>query len=218
MTQVEYVELAMTRPAIIAWQAEIEAKRKALMDSGMFPLMRIIHEHDFPFAIRYVSIVSVADQALYQCSGDDDDCRTVLSVLWDTNEALLIPATPEWLESKFSNATKPTSPLYWSLDGEENEFPRIRLVGTPGTAGVTIRYRYVISTYGWETFPEDWGYVAVSALIHEVLQLESTAAAFARDLLQMVQRYNLQPGDHLEPTLDRTWAKSNRDRNQLHGH
>lgn len=218
MTQEEYVELALTRPAIMGWKVGPEQKKKALMDSDMFPLMRIVHQHDFPFAIRYTTMNSVASQATYQCSGDDDDCRTVLSVLWDSTEKLLTPASPEWLESKFSGATKPTNPEYWSLDGEENNFPRIRLVGAPGSAGTTIKYRYVIGTFGWESFPEDWGYVAVSSLIHEVMQLQATAEAFARDLQQMVQRYNLQPGDHLAPMVDRTWASLNRSRNQNHGY
>lgn len=156
MTQADMIQVIMATPEVALMTRSVDATGKAVSLFGkaekqsavenFLPLVvtKIALRHNWRWAMKVHTIVTVANQADYELKGSSQDARKIKAVIYDTAEDALDFMTLEDYDIRKSRTTNPlTAIAHWiPIDDSINGFPRIKIWGTPGTAGKNIKYRY----------------------------------------------------------------------------
>lgn len=234
----EYVEVALGRPAMMSWKADPGEKQKALEGAFANAIRKICLTYDFPFMLGEAEATSVADQGVYVLSGDDGDCRDIISVSYDS--ALLEERSYRWYLEQVAGVASSDSynavddtPAYWIQIGEASGNPVVRIYPTPSSAGDTIAYRFRRKVPSFEAFPDSWSHVmiavmeadlfgsaGVASMVNEVRSANPQLFVINAEkaISEMVDHYHGSTGGPSEVPLDPTWRAENRRRNALFGY
>lgn len=150
------VDTVLMLPQIRAiGEVSVDDKRKAA--EALFNSVKndILITYDWPFAIYEATESTVADQASYLLKGAESDCRDIINVRYGDDDILLDKRRRVDMDEYLDGRTI-SSVLFWMDDGYLDDYPKIKLVGTPSTAGETIRYRYRPKDVPLTRFPEQF--------------------------------------------------------------
>lgn len=117
-------------------------------------LARINLSVDLDFNTDRVEMASAASTAVYQCVGNHDDCRDIITVSYGPTADTCIPLhefTPTdgddfQAEGSFVNV------VFWQHAKRKEDFPQFELRGTPSEAAV-LQVRYRLKTPDISEFP-----------------------------------------------------------------
>lgn len=221
MTSGELVDLVEVLPAIRGIVMKTTLKRTALTRHAARIADEVATRYDWDFVCDAADATSVADQADYTLTGNSNDCRDIINIRFKDADSdhfvLLDKYRPVDMDEKLSGVDSSDSGVAaWTIkERNPNGFPVITLVGTPGTSGDTIRYRYRKRNISTSDFPDEFAAVLQYALITKLVP--SYAALAERKLQFMVDRYAAPGGDVNPAKLDAQLKLRNRERAGLHG-
>lgn len=178
MNEETLVKLVDSNPAVIkAYTGFTEAGVEALLTptqrfeaiKAHVPLVldRINLSVDLDFNTDRVQMASVASKAVYQCVGNHDDCRDIITVSYgptaDTCKPLheFTPTDGDDFQAEGSF----TDVVFWQHAKRKEDFPQFELRGTPSEAAV-LQVRYRLKTPDISEFPStldlllEWGLLA----------------------------------------------------------
>lgn len=217
MTHSEYVDSLLLSPVLYKKEGEsIEVIRDRINSVIPRAINRIISRSDFHFACGETSVVTVADQSDYECPGAEDDARDLINVRYGDDLVLLEKWSATDMDDLLSWISTPTSVKAWVRipNMSDRNIPKIRLVGTPDTAGYTIQYRYRVKDIAFADFPMEWLHVLDEA-IFKTLQLENT---FEREISLMIDHYSKGSGGAQPVRFGELTKNRNIERNDKYGY
>jgi len=182
-------------PAIKALSPDEGGKRNALVVLLPEVKKRVLYSYDWYFAIDEADSLSVADQAEYTLKGNNNDCRDIINIRFGssaTSLSLLDKRSgidlDEWLTGRSQSGV-----AIWTPSGLSHEFPKIKLIGTPGYSDYIIRYRYRKSNVADSDIPIDFSYLMISGLVARLLP--AYEPIFDKDLKTMIDHYSYGGGE-----------------------
>lgn len=144
-----------------------EEREKALQ--GLVPVAtdRVNLAHDWDFNSHFVDMTSVADQAVYKCIGNSNDCRDIITVQYGEdadNLDTLKEYTPTDRDDRY-NAMGASDVAFWSPYKRRGTFPQFELVAAPNEAGKMIRVRYRFRGVTVVDFPGGFDWLLTLSLL-----------------------------------------------------
>lgn len=243
MDKPQYQQIVIARPACRAWAADGDAKKAAIGNAVDVAIDRICTaSSEFDFLHEVHEITTEADTVEYAVEGDSKNCRDVISVRFGDERRLLEKLTKNEADAHVSSAytsaygTTGTATNvqvgWWWIERVENQFPVIKLLGTP-EADAILYCRITVRGILAQRVPNEWRGVVIALAEDElfgmggiITQAGGTQSAhpqlFSRKaenkLSDMVDRYRRRgPGDQPYP-VDQITKKQNRRRNAMHGY
>lgn len=112
----------------------------------------------FTFATDIESVTLTDTNNKVEVFGNNDDCRDVYTVLWDTNEAVLRYYTEFERDVSFSGVAVSGAVGWTRRPTPEGDAPIIEIIGTV-KSGDTLKFRYVRKDLVFSDWPTPWHYV-----------------------------------------------------------
>ncbi|HET6455521.1 MAG TPA: hypothetical protein VFI02_14040 [Armatimonadota bacterium] len=219
MDKAGYLALVMAKAEVKAWKATPDEKDEAINALIVPTIDSVVNRHDFIWACGTHVESTVADQAEYTLKGKSDQCGDMINVKYGTKDLLLIKLLPTEADDKFSNITIPSAVTYWVHEGTSQGYPKIRLIGTPTSAGNDITYRYRRKELKPQEVPEHMAGDMANVILSELFpESRNLAQAKERAILTMIRNDTKGGGEQRPAPKDKTWRANNRRRNQLYGY
>lgn len=174
-------------------------------------LNRILTHGDWDFAYGTEDIDTVADQVEYTCVGSGNDKpQMIYSIKYGSSLRQLKRRSQDWMDDYETRYTL-NRVEFWVRSGltPSNE-PQFKLFDTPGTAGITIRTRYLRSDLTVDDFPRAYNYVLEDGLIAALVP--SYRQVYKESLAKMAGNHAHGDGSSDPMRLDPNMVRLNNDR------
>ncbi len=166
-----------------------EEREKALRRQVPMAADRINLAHDFDFNCHFVDMTSVADQAVYQCKGNNEDCRDIITIQYgedaDTLDTLK-EYTPTDRDDRY-NTMGASDVAFWSPYKRKGTFPQFELVAAPNEAGKMIRVRHRFKGVTVIDFPGEFDWLLNLSLLSIIVPEYETV--FQNELGFMIKHH-----------------------------
>ena len=214
------VDSVLLRPAIAKMDIPADDKRRLVQSVMNLAVGECTVRHDWEFAIGVTNHEggTIADTATYRLIGASQDCRDIIDILYGDDALMLTEYRKADMDRLISQGvfTTDDDPTAWYREGFEDDFPVVRLIGTPGDDGDILRYRYRMKNVGVEKWPTDFGFVLESAIVKRIFP--ELTAQFEQDIRRMIDTFERPDLAYVPVPLDPNVALRNRERNKLHGY
>lgn len=203
-------------PAIPADQ--VKAAALAYVDAAVD---EIANSYDWPFAVDDATETTVEDQAEYEITGNNNDCRSVINITYwgasDTSGLLLQKFRASDVDVLMSQRSA-SDTFGWYFSGlTSNGIVKVTLIGAPDASGDSLKYRYRKSNVKLETIPVNYHATAVVSGTAKRL-IPGYDAVFKEDLANMRAFYEGGGGEFNPIRRDPVLIQRNNERNALHGY
>jgi hypothetical protein len=187
--------------------------RKQLGDEVASVIQEVVLAHTWDFAMKIdssvTSTVSVAD---YELAGTKNDCLDIYTLKYDDD--YLVKKTLAALRDITSRRTI-TAVTYWTIIERNSGLPTVKITGTPGETGKTIKYRYWRNDVKLAECP-----VALDYLLQVTLAKRLVASyqkVWESALVNAVSAYERPGVDPNITVMDKEVTNGNTRRAKLHG-
>ncbi len=183
---------------------------------------QIVQAHEWDFAVAWDVLPCTADEDEYTLKGRDQQCWKVFEITYGTGSDYdaYETLTKKWPQDLAEHLTTHivTRVLYWVPVGRDGQFPKVRIVSTPGSSDYNLRYGYWRRSVGYNELPSE---MFLAPIIMGVKHLWGMASEreFAASIERVIAEYDrpASPEDNLV-TLDPDLLARNRARNQKFGY
>ena len=212
MTEQNIVSVVLMLPVVQGIEIPVDQKRDALRALMPGALDEVVMAYDWRFAIDKATESSVADQADYTLEGNNGDCRDIINVKYDGD---LLTKMRQVAWDEYITDRTHTGVNTWIPTAPVNGFPTITIKATPSTADEDITYRYRRKNVPIQDFPDEFGFVLVSALTKRIVP--EYTAVYDNDLEEMINRYAYGGGESDQIKQDPKVVAKNNRRSRLMG-
>lgn len=191
-------------------------KRKAIQELIPTVIDEVLTSHLWDFVMDEAthSGGTIADEANYTFEGNNSDCRDVITVKYDDAENVLEERDTidmeEWLTDRTHNRVN-----FWIMDGRVNKFPRIKIIATPSTAGIQIKYRYAKNNVTLSDFPDEFESVLIAGLA--AWMVPQYIPRFEKQIDKMIDNFSVSGGGDRPAKVDRYMVMLNNRRSRKYG-
>ena len=217
MTKDELINITLLHPSVRAIVGSTNAqKRVALEAMADLAVDKAAGEYTYDFLMSSSSTVTVANQSDYTLLGDKAPARDIIWVTYGTNGLFLFERSELDVKRLISGSTGTLSTTVWHKLPKTEGQPRIRLIGTPSSAGKAINYGYRIRGVTIDLWPSDFAFVVVSHLV--AMLVPAFLPVAVRDAAAMAANYDKGPAPRGAVPQDQGIVNANIARNRRFGY
>ncbi len=227
MTENDFVKAILIKP--IFKQLDIGVAKESIQSLIPLAINKITNRFDFTFATGEATVDggTVVGQSDYELSGDND-ARDIINIRYDDDLRLLEKKIDTDMDDLLTWIDTPDDVYAWYRLPDSSGAPMVRLIATPGTAGITIKYRYRKKNIGFLQFPAEWQDVLMDSVMacvgdisvgpHNEILLTGFSSKFESSIMKMIDHYSRPGGESSPVTFGFETKNRNIERNNLHGY
>jgi len=231
MTEQEYIDRAIKRPAMAAWAADATEKGVALRAALYNALSQIALYVRPPYAKATHTVTVTSDASTYVLRGSGGDCLDIIEITDSDGRTIPEIGEKQYRES-LRRGTSYSNTKNWYNAGESGGYPVVTFVDTPSDTEV-YTYRYHRNRVDADEVPEIWSWVVFRGIEADLFGAASVFSAqqqaravdpsyydhrFKMALKMMKDKYPARDGSERKSMMDRNWATMNRRRNNKYGY
>lgn len=195
MTVEEVRDRLLGLPELLALNLDASAITKSIDVYAPEVVREVATRYDWSFVLETHdhSGGTIASQADYTLLGRNDNARDIINIRYGDTLILLDERTPERQDEWQTQRSALSGVWIWIPDGRDGKSPKIKLYGTPSTAGETIRYRYRRDNVTLQEWPVDFEFVIISGIASKLFP--NRRGIFEDDIRIMIDRYESSGGE-----------------------
>ena len=211
------ISKVLSLPLVRAIELGDNEKRDTVQEFIEPVIDEVLTSHLWDFMLDEATFLNgtVKDQANYTLEGNKSDCRDIVTVKYGDAENVLEERDPidmeEWLTGRTHNTVN-----FWIMDGRVDKFPRIKIIATPGTANVQIKYRYAKNNVTLNDVPNEFEFVIVSGIASWLIP--GYVRLYDRHIKKMISHHAVAGGHDRPALVDRYLVQMNNRRSRKYGY